>query len=154
MSEKITAQVGDKQITLETGRIAKQADGAVTVQLGETIIVTAAVGAIKAKEGQDFFPLTVDYRERASAAGKFPGGYFKREGRPTEQEILTCRLIDRPSRPLFPKGWRFETQLIATVLSYDKENPSDVLAMTGAAAALHISNIPWAGPYAAARIGP
>src|SRR5213596_2737641 len=113
MSEKITAQVGDKQITLETGRIAKQADGAVTVQLGETIIITAAVGAIKAKEGQDFFPLQVDYRERASAAGKFPGGYFKREGRPTEKEILTSRLIDRPIRPLFPQGYFYDTQVIS-----------------------------------------
>src|SRR4029077_2779622 len=104
MPEKATAPVGDKQIIIETGKLAKQADGAVTVQLGETIILTAAVGAVKAKEGQAFFPLTVDYRERSSAAGKFPGGYFKREGRPSEKEILTCRLTDRPIRPLFPKG--------------------------------------------------
>ena len=111
MSEKITAQVGDKQIIIETGKLAKQADGAVTVQLGETIVIVAAVAATKAKEGQDFFPLTVDYREKAAAAGKFPGGYFKREGRPTEKEILTCRLTDRPIRPLFPKGWYNEVQV-------------------------------------------
>jgi polyribonucleotide nucleotidyltransferase len=104
MSEKVIAPIGDKQISIETGKIAKQADGAVMVQLGETIVLVAAVAATKAKPGQDFFPLTVDYRERAAAAGKFPGGYFKREGRPTEKEILTCRLIDRPIRPLFTKG--------------------------------------------------
>src|SRR5438093_6267397 len=153
MSEKITAQVGDKQITLETGRIAKQADGAVTVQLGETIIVTAAVGAIKAKEGQDFFPLTVDYRERASAAGKFPGGYFKREGRPTEKEILTCRLTDRPIRPLFPKGWFNEVQVQTVLLSADGENDPDILSIIGASAALSVSDIPWDGPLGAVRIG-
>ena len=103
MSEKVMIPVGDKQIIIETGKIAKQADGAVTVQLGETIVLVAAVAASKAKEGQEFFPLTVDYREKAAAAGKFPGGYFKREGRPTEKEILTSRLIDRPIRPLFPQ---------------------------------------------------
>src|SRR6202162_6130798 len=105
MSEKITASLGDKQITIGTGKLAKQADGAVTVQLGETIVIVAAVAATKAKEGQDFFPLTVDYREKAAAAGKFPGGYFKREGRPTEKETLTSRMIDRPLRPLFPQGY-------------------------------------------------
>src|SRR5205085_994018 len=105
MAEKVVAQVGDKQIIIETGKYAKQADGAVTVQLGETIVVVAAVAASKAKPGQDFFPLTVDYREKAAAAGKFPGGQFKREGRPTEKEILTSRLTDRPIRPLSPKGW-------------------------------------------------
>src|SRR2546423_10066741 len=104
MAERVVAQVADKQIIIETGKYAKQADGAVTVQLGETIVVVAAVAATKAKPGQDFFPLTVDYREKAAAAGKFPGGYFKREGRPTEKEILTSRLTDRPIRPLFPKG--------------------------------------------------
>src|SRR6266540_5149013 len=153
MSEKITAQVGDKQITIETGRIAKQADGAVTVQLGETIIITAAVGAIKAKEGQDFFPLQVDYRERASAAGEFPGGYFKREGRPTEKEILTCRLTDRPIRPLFPKGWYNEVQVQTVVLSADGENDPDILSIIGASASLMVSDIPWDGPLGAARIG-
>ena len=116
MSEKISAQLGDKQIIIETGKLAKQADGAVTVQLGETIVIVAAVAATKAKPGQDFFPLTVDYREKAAAAGKFPGGYFKREGRPTEKEILTCRLTDRPIRPLFPKGWYNEVQVQTVAL--------------------------------------
>src|SRR5258707_7295268 len=105
MAERITAQVGDKQIIIETGKLAKQADGAVVIQMGETIVLVAAVAATKAKPGQDFFPLTVDYRERAAAAGKFPGGYFKREGRPTVKGILTCRLIYRAIRPLFSKGW-------------------------------------------------
>ena len=153
MPEKITAQLGDKQITIETGKLAKQADGAVTVQLGETIVVVAAVAAVKAKEGQDFFPLTVDYREKAAAAGKFPGGYFKREGRPTEKEILTCRLTDRPIRPLFPKGWYNEVQVQSIVLSADGENDSDILSIIGASAALMVSDIPWAGPLGAVRVG-
>ena len=153
MSEKITAQVGDKQIVIETGKIAKQADGAVTVQLGETIVVVAAVAATKAKEGQDFFPLTVDYREKAAAAGKFPGGYFKREGRPTEKEILTCRLTDRPIRPLFPKGWYNEVQVQSILLSADGQNDPDMLALVGASAALMVSDIPWAGPLGAVRVG-
>jgi polyribonucleotide nucleotidyltransferase len=153
MSEKITAQVGDKQITIETGKLAKQADGAVTVQLGETIVIVAAVAATKAKEGQDFFPLTVDYREKAAAAGKFPGGYFKREGRPTEKEILTCRLTDRPIRPLFPKGWYNEVQVQTVVLSADGENDPDILSIVGASAALSVSDIPWDGPLGAVRVG-
>src|SRR6267142_4382104 len=150
MSSKITAQVGDKQITIETGKLA---DGAVTVQLGDTVIIVAAVAATKAKEGQDFFPLTVDYREKAAAAGKFPGGYFKREGRPTEKEILTCRLVDRPIRPLFPKGWYNEVQVQSIVLSADGENDPDMLALLGASAALMVSDIPWAGPIGAVRVG-
>src|SRR6266850_797592 len=153
MPEKATAPVGDKQIIIETGKLAKQADGSVTVQLGETIVLVAAVAATKAKEGQDFFPLTVDYREKAAAAGKFPGGYFKREGRPTEKEILTSRLIDRPIRPLFPKGWYNEVQVQTIVLSADGENDPDMLAVVGASAALMVSDIPWAGPLGAARIG-
>ena len=153
MSEKITAQMGDKQIIIETGKLAKQADGAVTVQLGETIVIVAAVAATKAKEGQDFFPLTVDYREKAAAAGKFPGGYFKREGRPTEKEILTCRLTDRPIRPLFPKGWYNEVQVQTVVLSADGENDPDILSIIGASAALMVSDIPWAGPLGAVRVG-
>ncbi len=153
MSEKITAQLGDKQITIECGKLAKQADGAVTVQLGETIVLVAAVAATKAKPGQDFFPLTVDYREKAAAAGKFPGGYFKREGRPTEKEILTCRLTDRPIRPLFPKGWYNEVQVQTVVLSADGENDPDILSIIGASAALSVSDIPWAGPLGALRIG-
>src|SRR6202142_147604 len=153
MSEKIVAQVGDKQIVFETGKLAKQADGAVTVQIGETIVVVAAVAATKAKAGQEFFPLTVDYREKAAAAGKFPGGYFKREGRPTEKEILTCRLTDRPIRPLFPKGYYNEVQVQSILLSADGENDPDMLALVGASAALMVSDIPWAGPLGAARIG-
>jgi len=153
MPEKITVQVGDKQIIIETGKLAKQADGAVTIQLGETIVIVAAVAATKAKEGQDFFPLTVDYREKAAAAGKFPGGYFKREGRPTEKEILTCRLTDRPIRPLFPKGWYNEVQVQTVVLSADGQNDPDILSIIGASASLMVSDIPWDGPLGAVRVG-
>lgn len=153
MPEKLTVQVGDKQILIETGKLAKQADGAVTVQLGETIVIVAAVAATKAKEGLDFFPLTVDYREKAAAAGKFPGGYFKREGRPTEKEILTCRLTDRPIRPLFPKGWYNEVQVQTVVLSADGENDPDILSIVGASTALMVSDIPWDGPLGAVRVG-
>ncbi len=153
MPEKITAPLGDHQIIIETGKIAKQADGAVTVQLGETIVVVAAVAAIKPREGQEFFPLTVDCREKAAAAGKFPGGYFKREGRPTEKEILTSRLIDRPIRPLFPKGWYNEVQVQSIVLSADGEHDPDILAVNGASAALMVSDIPWDGPLGAVRVG-
>src|SRR5213593_1046151 len=152
MSEKISIQAGTQQIHIETGKLAKQADGAVTVQLGETIVVVAAVAATSAKPGQDFFPLTVDYREKAAAAGKFPGGYFKREGRPTEKEVLTCRMIDRPCRPLFPEGFYNDTQIIAVLLSADAENDPDILAINGASAALSVSDIPWAGPFGAVRV--
>jgi polyribonucleotide nucleotidyltransferase len=145
--------LGDKQVVIETGKLAKQADGAVTVQVGDTIVVVAAVAATKPKEGQDWFPLTVDYREKAAAAGKFPGGYFKREGRPTEKEILTSRLTDRPIRPLFPKGWYNEVQVQSIVLSADGENDPDILSIIGASASLMVSDIPWAGPLGAARIG-
>ena len=153
MSEKVTTPIGDKQIIIETGKLAKQADGAVTVQLGETIVLVAAVAATKAKEGQDFFPLTVDYREKAAAAGKFPGGYFKREGRPTEKEILTCRLTDRPIRPLFPRGWYNEVQVQTVVLSADGENDPDMLSIIGASTSLMVSDIPWEGPLGAVRVG-
>ena len=153
MSEKTSIQVGTGQIHIETGKLAKQADGAVTVQLGETIVVVAAVAATSVKPGQDFFPLTVDYREKAAAAGRFPGGYFKREGRPTEKEILTCRMIDRPIRPLFPKGWYNEVQVQSILLSADGENDPDILSIIGASAALMVSDIPWAGPLGAVRIG-
>jgi polyribonucleotide nucleotidyltransferase len=153
MSERVTALVGGNEIIIETGKIAKQADGAVTVRLGETIVLVAAVAAGKAKAGQDFFPLTVDYREKAAAAGKFPGGYFKREGRPTEKEILTSRLTDRPIRPLFPKGWFNEVQVQSLLLSADGENDSDILTIVGASAALSVSDIPWDGPLGALRIG-
>jgi polyribonucleotide nucleotidyltransferase len=153
MAEQVTASVGGNQIIIETGKLAKQADGAVTVQLGETIVMVAAVAASKAKAGQDFFPLTVDYREKAAAAGKFPGGYFKREGRPTEKEILTSRLTDRPIRPLFPKGWFNEVQVQSILLSADGENDSDILTIIGASASLCVSDIPWDGPLGALRIG-
>src|SRR5499426_3087312 len=153
MPETVTAPLGNKQIIIETGKLAKQADGAVTVQLGDTIVIVAAVAATKAKEGQDFFPLTVDYREKAAAAGKFPGGYFKREGRPTEKEILTSRLTDRPIRPLFPKGWYNEVQVQSILLSADGENDPDVLSIIGASAALMVSDIPWDGPLGAVRVG-
>jgi len=153
MAEQVTAQVGDQSIIIETGKLAKQADGAVTVRLGETIVLVAAVAATKAKPGQDFFPLTVDYREKAAAAGRFPGGYFKREGRPTEKEILTCRLTDRPIRPLFPKGYFCEVQVQSLLLSADGENDPDILSIIGASASLSVSDIPWDGPLGAVRIG-
>ncbi len=153
MSEKITAQVGPHQIHFETGKLAQQADGSVTVQLGETIVIVAAVAATKPKPGQDYFPLTVDYREKAAAAGRFPGGYFKREGRPTEKEILTSRLIDRPIRPLFPKGWYNEVQVQSILLSADGENDPDILSVNGASTALMVSDIPWDGPLGAVRVG-
>ena len=153
MSEKTSVQVEAQRIHIETGKLGKQADGAVTVQLGETIVIVAAVAATSAKPGQDFFPLTVDYREKAAAAGRFPGGYFKREGRPTEKEILTCRMIDRPIRPLFPKGWYNEVQVQSILLSADGENDPDILSIIGASAALMVSDIPWDGPLGAMRIG-
>jgi polyribonucleotide nucleotidyltransferase len=153
MPEQVTVNVGGQDIVIETGRYARQADGSVTVQLGETVILTAAVGASKAKDGQEFFPLTVDYRERASAAGKFPGGYFKREGRPTEKEILTSRLTDRPIRPLFPKGWYNEVQVQTILLSTDGQNDPDILSIVGASAALMVSDIPFDGPIGAVRVG-
>ncbi|MCU0787960.1 MAG: polyribonucleotide nucleotidyltransferase, partial [Verrucomicrobia bacterium] len=153
MPEKVIIPVGDKEISIETGKIAKQADGSVVVQTGETMVLVAAVAASKAKPGQDFFPLTVDFREKAAAAGRFPGGFFKREGRPTEKEILTCRLTDRPIRPLFPKGWYNEVQVQTIVLSADGENDPDMLSMLGASAALMVSDIPWAGPLGVIRVG-
>jgi len=153
MHVKESVELGGKTLTIETGKMAKQADGAVVVRYGDTMVLVTACASKAPREGIDFFPLTVEYSEKTAAAGKIPGGYFKREGRPTENEILTCRLIDRPSRPLFPKGYKNDVQVIGTVLSYDKENPSDVLAMVGASASLHLSSIPWAGPYAAVRVG-
>jgi polyribonucleotide nucleotidyltransferase len=142
-----------RELTIETGRMAKQADGSVVIRQGDTMVLVTAVASAGVRPGIDFMPLTVDYLEKTSAAGKIPGGYFKREGRMTEVEVLTSRLIDRPSRPLFPKGWRFDTQIIAMVVSTDREYASDVLAMTGASCALMISDIPWAGPYAGVRVG-
>jgi polyribonucleotide nucleotidyltransferase len=144
---------GGRELSIETGRMAKQSDGSVVIRYGDSMVLVTAVAASSVRPGIDFMPLSCEYLEKTAAAGKIPGGYFKREGRLTEHEVLTCRLMDRPSRPLFPKGWRFDTQVIATVLSADRENPTDVLAMTGASAALHLSDIPWAGPYAAVRVG-
>jgi len=142
-----------KKLTIETGRMARQADGSVTVRCGDTIVLVTAVAAKKAREGADFLPLTVDYRENTYAAGKIPGGFFRREGRPNEKEVLTSRGIDRPLRPLFPDTWRYETQVIALVLSADQVNDSDVLALTGAGFALGLSDIPFTTPIAAVRVG-
>ncbi len=145
--------LGGRDLTLETGRIAKQADGAVLVRQGETMVLVTAVSEREPKEGIDFFPLTVDYREYGYAAGRIPGGYFKREGRPTEREILTARLTDRPLRPLFPEGYKNETQVISLVISADDENDPDVLSITGASAALYLSDIPFHTPIAGVRVG-
>ena len=144
---------GGRKLVLETGKIARQADGAVMARYGDTIVLCTAVGVRSTKPGQDFFPLTVNYQEKAFAAGKIPGGFFKREGRPSEKEVLTSRLIDRPIRPLFPDGFRNEVQVVATVLSHDMENDPDVVAMIGCSAALTLSGIPFFGPVAAARVG-
>src|SRR5216117_4096988 len=133
--------------------MARLADGAVVVSCGDTMVLASAVSATTIKEGQDYFPLTVDYREKAAAAGKFPGGYFKREGRPTEKETLTSRMIDRPLRPLFPQGYFYDTQVISLLLSADGENDPDILALNGASAALCVSDIPFAGPIGAVRVG-
>ena len=144
---------GRHQLTLETGEIARQSGGAVMVSMEETVVLVAVVAKRKAKDGQDFFPLTVDYQEKTYAAGKIPGGFFRREGRPSEKEILTCRLIDRPLRPLFPDGFYNEVQVIATVMSSNNEIDSDIPAMIGASAAMAISGVPFQGPIAAARVG-
>ena len=151
MQHTVRASIGGQDLIIETGKLAKQADGAVIVQYGETVVLVTAVSS-DPREGLDFFPLTVDYREKAAAAGKFPGGYFKREGRPTEKEVLTCRMIDRPCRPLFPEGFYNDTQIIAVLLSADTENDPDILAINGASAALSVSDIPWAGPFGAVRV--
>ena len=151
--ETVTCQVGAQEMKIETGKMAKLADGAVTVQVADTVVMVTAVSQTKMREGQDWFPMSVEYKEKAAAAGRFPGGYFKREGRPTEKEILTCRMTDRPLRPLFPKGYLYDTQIVALLLSADGQNDSDILAMNGSSAALCVSDIPFAGPIAAVRIG-
>jgi polyribonucleotide nucleotidyltransferase len=153
MVKKVELDFHGRPLSIEFGRVAKQADGAALVQYGETVVLVTAVAARDLKLETDFFPLTVDYQEKTFAAGKIPGGFFKREGRPSEKEILTCRLIDRSIRPLFAEGLRCETQVIATVLSADRENDPDVVAMLGASAALHVSDIPFNGPLAGVRIG-
>ena len=148
-----TFQWGQNTVTLETGEIARQASGAVLVNMDDTVVLASVVGAKSAKPGQDFFPLTVDYVEKFYAAGRIPGGFFKREGRPTEREILICRLIDRPIRPLFPDGFYNEVQVIVQVVSSNPEVDSDIPAMIAASAALAISGVPFAGPIGAARVG-
>jgi polyribonucleotide nucleotidyltransferase len=148
----VRAPIGDKELVIETGKLAKQADGAAIVTCGETVVIVTAVASNSTRDELDFFPLTVDYREKAAAAGRFPGGYFKREGRPTEKEILTSRMIDRPCRPLFPEGFYNDSQIIAILLSADGENDPDMLAINGASAALSVSDIPWNGPIAAVRV--
>ena len=144
---------GGKKLVLETGKIARQADGAIIAKLGETVVIATAVGAKKLNEGQDYFPLSVNYQEKYYAAGKIPGGYFKREARPTESETLISRLIDRPIRPLFPSSFMNEVQLLPTVLSYDGENQPDILSIIASSAALSISGLPFQGPIAASRVG-
>ena len=146
-------KLGNKELIVETGKVAKQADGSVVIRYGDTIVLVAAVSSRTAREGLDFFPLTVEYRENSFAAGRIPGNYFRREGRPGEKEILTCRMIDRPVRPLFADGYRFETQIVASVISSDAENDPDVIAITGASCALYLSDIPFENPIAGIRIG-
>src|SRR6187200_3224335 len=153
MQQKVTAQIRATPISIETGKIARLADGAVVVTCGDTMVLASAVSATTIKEGQDYFPLTVDYREKAAAVGKFPGGYFKREGRPSEKETLTSRMTDRPLRPLFPAGYLYDTQIISILLSADGQNDPDILAINGASAALSVSDIPFAGPIGAVRVG-
>ena len=148
-----TFQWGQHQVTMETGEIARQSSGAVIVNIEDTVVLATVVAKTEPKPGQDFFPLTVDYIEKTYAAGKIPGGFFKREGRPSELETLTSRLIDRPIRPLFAEGWRYETQIIAMVLSADTENDSDVLAITGASAALALSEVLFQKTIAGVRVG-
>ena len=146
-------ELNGKKLTLETGKIARQADGAIIATLGETVVIATAVGAKKVADGQDYFPLSVNYQEKYYAAGKIPGGYFKREARPTEAETLISRLIDRPIRPLFPSGFMNEVQVLPTVLSYDSENQPDILSIIASSAALAISGLPFMGPIAASRVG-
>src|SRR5437660_11845870 len=153
MTHTVEVESNGLRLTLETGKVAKQADGAVVVRLGGSMVLATCVAAKGAKESQDFFPLTVEYRERAYAGGRIPGGYFKREGAPVKKETLTSRLIDRPIRPLFPAGFANEVQVICLVISGDQENDPDVLAVNGASAALCLSGLPFDGPIGAVRVG-
>src|SRR3954454_2732686 len=150
---KVEIQWGGRPLTLETGKIARQADGAVLATYGETTVLATVVSAKEPKPGFDFFPLTVNYQERAYAAGRIPGGYFKREGRPSEKETLVSRLIDRPIRPLFVEGYKNDTQVVVTVLSHDLINDTDALAIVAASAALTLSGVPFMGPIGGARVG-
>src|SRR6187402_2494494 len=149
----VSVEIGGREITFETGKLAKQADGAVVVRSGDTMVLATAVGRTEARADADFFPLTVDVEERMYAAGKIPGGFFKREGRASERATLTARMIDRPIRPLWPKGFKNEVQVICTVLSADMTTPHDILAINGASAALAISPLPFLGPVGAVRVG-
>src|SRR5438876_7214675 len=148
----VSVTVGDQELTFETGKLAKQADGSVLVRSGDTMVLSTAQGRMEPREGADSFPLTVDVEERMYAAGKIPGGFFKREGRPTERAILTARMIDRPIRPLWPKGFKNGVQVICTTLSADLVTPHDILCINGASAALMISPLPFLGPVGAVRI--
>jgi polyribonucleotide nucleotidyltransferase len=150
---KESIKLGDRELTVETGRVAKQANGSVVVRYGDTMVLVAAVASQSPREGIDFFPLTIEYRESNYAAGRIPGNYFRREGRPNEKEVLTCRLIDRPCRPLFTEGFKNETQVVATVVSADPDNDPDVVAITGASCALYLSDIPFPTPIAGVRVG-
>ena len=149
----VTVDIGGEEITFTTGKLARQADGAVTVRSGATVVLATAVGRSEAREGTDFFPLTVDIEEKMYAAGKIPGGFFKREGKASEKATLNARMVDRPIRPLWPKGFRNEVQIIGTVLSVDGEHAHDILAINGASAALTISPLPFLGPVGAVRVG-
>jgi polyribonucleotide nucleotidyltransferase len=149
---QVTVEVGGRPLVLKKGKIAKQANGAITARYGDTVVLTTACMA-SAMNDRDFLPLTVDYRENTYSAGKIPGGFFKREGRPSEKEVLTSRLIDRPMRPLFPESWRNETQIVSMVLSADSENDPDVIAVTSASAAAYCSDLPFGTPIAAVRVG-
>src|SRR5689334_2191870 len=153
MTHTVHTDIHGQPFSIETGKVAKQADGAVVVRFGGSMVLATVVAAKSAREAQDFFPLTVEYRERAYAGGRIPGGYFKREGAPVKKETLTSRLIDRPIRPLFPDGFRNEVQVICLVISGDQENDPDILAMNGASAALCLSGIPFDGPVGAVRVG-
>src|SRR6185295_1137933 len=153
MMQRVEMPLGRHTLSIETGRMAKQADGAAIVRLGDTVVLATACAQKEPKAGIDFLPLTVDYRENNYAGGKIPGGFFKREGRPNEKEVLTSRVIDRPLRPLFPEGWACETQVIGLLLSADMENDSDTLAIIGASTALYISDIPFERPVGAVRVG-
>src|SRR5262249_47171618 len=152
-TQRLELDWAGRKLTLETGRMARQADAAVLAQYGETSVLATVVAEKAPRPGVDFFPLTVNYQEKTYAAGKIPGGFFKREGRPTEKETLTSRLIDRPLRPLFVEGFKHETQVVVTVLSHDMENDPDILAMIAASAALTLSGVPFLGPIGAARVG-
>src|SRR6266702_6553812 len=153
MEQKVQVEFSGRTLTIETGKIAKQASGAVVVRSGDTIVLVTAVASKSAKAGQDFFPLTVNYQEKAYAGGKIPGGFFRREGRPSDNETLTCRLIDRPIRPLFPENFLNDTQVMATVVSADRDNDPGILALIGASAALEVSDIPFQGPIAGVKVG-